>query len=1287
MDDTDGSVEVSPSHPIQNGSVPDAAQHRDAPIVTLHEEQDDMDTSSDPPGSITFGLSHGPPVAFGDLGAPPAPPPPAPTNSASTPAPGENLTRIDSHGSSIDSGRDTDVQLPGPPPPAGLPPHSAPGSPRGEDAIIEQEETSDDEDVLPPWRELKEDTSVPDEQEVREIEAMGEHSALDYEYWQQRTFQGLEDPEYTPGPTGRLDWMITNYNGTRENPNRELVMKSPVVNVGGFDWQIKFYPRGNDSDFLSIYVECLTVAKKEEKAESQAPDNGAEGNAETTPGSNRPQRPSATPAPREYQQAPLPLLTDGLAPKRPSVAAQVSVVLYNPSEPRTNYYRKCSHRFCPDSPDWGWTRFAGPHFEIHYRQRGQRQALLRNDTLAFSAHIRVINDPTDCLWEHHNRENRWDSFAMTGLQGLADSEYDPHGGSLISAISSWMLLKPFRQFLYELKLPDPVKEARKRPKPLLSALQRTLYRLRTDVQPGCGPVDLDDIADALEWYGTDSILSKLDVIEIWEILRAKIEFEVADMPSKDVFKELFGPERDRMTNVPTYRVPVKDCADVQTAVNKSVNLIQPNAPLPKILHLELERQEFNRETRSMRKLTDKVKIQEKITIGQKAYILYGFIVHKESLQSGSYYSVLRPRGPGSKWYAYYDGKEENRVVCLTKRQAIEEHEGGGSEKSAVAYILMYVRQDVVPKQFSKEEPEWEVPQWLRKNSRSSYEQATRDTTEEILDFKVIASGAFLNLEGPGIMDPSDPAWETSPHLSTVELPASASTRELRDVLAQKFQAKDPRQIKFWFLDHTNGTSHRPTMRSSGSIEDLRDSDRESTWTLATASANWPERRIWVHVVDFESLPELPKPVEAPVDEVSGNANNGNSAVDNDRDSPMSDADEGANPSDEQMDLIITEGLAAQAARQHPLNASTDLSSALAWQSQPSTTQNNDTEMANANDRIQAMPPPPPPPPPADLVTPPLQSVNDNVVVITNSSLTPFDFAIPPPISHTTTSAQDEVYFFLKTFDPASQTLRAQKMVVAKRNDRIDHSVLDALERPHDTAVDIYEEESPTMATKIQRHGGLTFSQAGIHSTAILIVQTPLTSEQCSELANNALFSDPADYVHYATATRFASPSPPLTGGYFTMDYFSSEHYMGTLVRGRPHGPGRRLYFDGGEYVGSFRLGQRHGNGRLTYPNGDVYEGEWVADMPEGRGSFIQAATGNSYLGGWKAGKKFGEGVTHWKNAQEIERLCRICWEEGADAAFYDCGHVVACLSCARRVDTCPVCRRRVLSAMKLFFGN
>ena len=95
------------------------------------------------------------------------------------------------------------------------------------------------------------------------------------EHWERKTFLPLDETEYVAGASGRIEWTINNYNGTKEKPNKELVMKSQIVNIGGYDWQIKFYPKGNDSDYLSIYVECLSVTTKEETKDAAPADEKA----------------------------------------------------------------------------------------------------------------------------------------------------------------------------------------------------------------------------------------------------------------------------------------------------------------------------------------------------------------------------------------------------------------------------------------------------------------------------------------------------------------------------------------------------------------------------------------------------------------------------------------------------------------------------------------------------------------------------------------------------------------------------------------------------------------------------------------------------------------------------------------------------------------------------------------------------------------------------------------------------------------------------------------------------
>jgi hypothetical protein len=277
---------------------------------------------------------------------------------------------------------------------------------------------------------------------------------------------------------------------------------------------------------------------------------------------------------------------------------------------------------------------------------------------------------------------------------------------------------------------------------------------------------------------------------------------------------------------------------------------------------------------------------------------------------------------------------------------------------------------------------------------------------------------------------------------------------------------------------------------------------------------------------------------------------------------------------------------------------------------------------------------------------------------------------PPP---------DMVYFFLKSFDAETQTLQSRGFHSALRSAKVDATILSALNLPSDHKIDLFLETHEGCRTIRSRR---SFQTNNLYDMTVLIASFPLTEEECNSLATRAAFSNLESFLEYRILAR---NFPDRLTGHFTYDYFSSEYYKGEKKNGRRHGHGTLIYHSGATYEGTFRLGLRHGHGLYTFENGDTYDGDWVNDQQHGVGTFVEAATGNTYVGGWKNDKKFGEGVTHWKNAQEPERLCRICYEENADAALYDCGHVVACLACARQVQNCPVCRKRVLSAMKLYY--
>jgi hypothetical protein len=239
-------------------------------------------------------------------------------------------------------------------PPAATAPHAQPEDHEGEDGSGGEEEDDDDEDddvdddegdQEPQfrWHQINEDRSLPCDDELKYIESKEEHSALDHEYWEKETFFELDDPELVPGESGRIEWTVEHFNGTKEKPNKELIMRSPIAHIGGYDWQIKFYPKGNRTDYLSVYLENVTMLKDDFKDRSEM---------------SSPALPVLAGSPKMLQ--------------RNSVAAQVSVVMYNPAEPRVHESKTDAHQYNKNSlaqmPAWSLLDFA---LSTHSLRRSQ----------------------------------------------------------------------------------------------------------------------------------------------------------------------------------------------------------------------------------------------------------------------------------------------------------------------------------------------------------------------------------------------------------------------------------------------------------------------------------------------------------------------------------------------------------------------------------------------------------------------------------------------------------------------------------------------------------------------------------------------------------------------------------------------------------------------------------------------------------------------------------------------------------------------------------------------------
>lgn len=55
-----------------------------------------------------------------------------------------------------------------------------------------------------------------------------------------------------------------------------------------------------------------------------------------------------------------------------------------------------------------------------------------------------------------------------------------------------------------------------------------------------------------------------------------------------------------------------------------------------------------------------------------------------------------------------------------------------------------------------------------------------------------------------------------------------------------------------------------------------------------------------------------------------------------------------------------------------------------------------------------------------------------------------------------------------------------------------------------------------------------------------------------------------------------------------------------------------------------------------------------------------------------------------EGAVQEEKLCRICMDEPIDCVLLECGHMITCTSCGKRMSECPICRQYVVRAVHVF---
>ncbi|KAL8846715.1 MAG: hypothetical protein Q9221_008219 [Calogaya cf. arnoldii] len=1180
----------------------------------------------------------------------------------------------------------------------------------GREADEDQEEDSSDEEERAYWADFAEDPSGPDEDELRVIEQEEEKDALDHDRWESITFEPLEDPEYIPGAHGRIQWTVSPVNGTPEKPNRAKIMRSPSVLIGELYWNIKYFPRGNDgTEQMSVYVECSSSPDGPESEDDS--DNESSCNEETGIHTNEEAPtdedvrqshagpPNVDVSPEADQQATkvIEAPMEGEATKNTTweAAAQISCIVYNPKEPRVNSFRKSCHRFTKDNPDWGWTRFHGPWETIHLRKRRQRQALLRNDTLAFTAYIRTVQDDTKSLWWHAPKKgNGWDSYDRIGVKSLATGS--SRDSAIIAAISCWLHLNPILKTIHNMRTPDAAADPNERKRPLFSALQEVVDVMsrpsaETDQQT------MMDFTSWLDWYITDIQMSRTDLlipITVWESVRRVLNHEASGTGSmtavSDFFQDILllkqpdawehdSPIRSAGVGQSLHGVKQSkpdEARSVQETIDLACSSVTPfrfwggfdgqaqkSDEHPAVLQVELHRQDYDKKARKWNKLTHHIKIDETIVYTAPKiaancnYTLFGFIVQAGALTSQDCYSVIRPSGPGTRWIKYSGNPSHRGASCLTTTQAVTAHEGKGKDTTgdlAVGHIVLYVRTDSLSSILSARSTH---PQPATPISKVASPQPEAGSQQD-MSLRIYNSTLFHSHVGRGLPDLWAPVHQQdhSPVID-IRLPKTAPISQEIERLDEGFlkhsndsEADQPYTCGLWYLK-----SDLSSVKGLPRMLPVAKND-----TLGKAVDRHDVCRIWLHLQES--------------DVVEGNPNTAQHEEPNETHEDEAEAQgDGVQPEDSVMtqdpptevsasnrELELDENVPttpANVAPQSSLPPSIPTDDA-----PPPIPQDDNATETDSGDAVMTQDPPVEVSTAGDLG--PEESTSNNPPDVRDPLGAPPSTVSddvpppPPPQDHTGHDHNSEDATMSEVQGPVVSADTETSLPAAPMKRLIYFFV---------KVFDLEKQELRGVGSK------LVPLDSDVHTEVGRI----LGSEDAMELylEKGRVMWEDDQHLQYNEPYR---PTHEVKSEYGT-EYHSVPRSNGLI-----HGCGTKIYGNGDAYVGNWVSNKKCGYGTMAYSSGDTYVGNWEHDEPDGEGKMVYGKTQNVYVGGWKKGRRHGKGTMNYEVADEELAMCKICYESEMDALFFDCGHVVACEECARQVDICPVCRKNVKAVCRIW---
>ncbi|KAJ9608957.1 hypothetical protein H2200_006728 [Cladophialophora chaetospira] len=1135
----------------------------------------------------------------------------------------------------------------------------------------------------------------------------------------------ISPPAYVDGTY----WQIKFYpRGNRASSYSAYIRcskKPPKKDREVLDSTFSFFEGPPDADFGNGAVPTHTMTTeptitKDDRPSSTSPDSSTASEKQDSPAIPEPTNSDEAETQKDEVQEP----TNTQEPEADwRVSAQLGVIMYNPAEPRTCSYTSSEHQFSRHTDDWGWSNVVGPWRDTHLRGHMQRAPLLQNDTIAIDAYIRIFDDSTKSLWwRSSDGEPHWDSKLLAGYfpMGTPPLYHSP----AVAGMTAWLLLAPFRKVLQSIDIGGWRKDSQTRPKPFIAQLQMILFLMRTLRKERETYVDLYPAIQALRDHGEEYT----DVKTFWEAFRRSIELELGgDVEALSGLSAIFDTSNGPLALPP---LPVENVLDIQQSLSRTMHEKGFSGPLSDFLPLQLARDKFDQKSREWKLLHDRVILNDELDLSeftsdaeQAKYTLFGFMVHAGARNSGKFYTILRPNGPNTMWLAFEDG-DGNQVFSYSKKN-LETFEGleGQALKDfnstrSTAYMAMYIKTSRLGDYLPGSLEPFKLQKWLAPYLESSYQEATDnfvedDTCEpsEEIQVEVYSDEGVIGREG--LLDMFN-IKQQSQHKGLfhfLKSPRNATFQDLRQQIAQKLGLEAPEAIRLFLMGY-GGVGNYATAQMSC----IRLKDRIGEGRLADQPLC-----LWMSLLkdkeDIELYGEPDKPdVEIVVERPQSRSGASVSEI------PDNGAEElTAAPDEEQASVqaaVVADLVRASDGEQQPSAVAVEIEdpdTPMQLEVNPTTAEENpSSEVPHghlidaaahenvvtvlANDDAQAT---------TVLATSGMSPAEEAVIAAviaedveamdvvmesgsdstdrsgSQSSESSSQSSSPPPEKEE--RPVDNVYGFIQVFDIEKQIFRVEGTFFAKADEKVRDFLQKRLGYDADKNFAVWRRQSTVDGTVVGTDE--TFRDPRFTNGADIVIYEPASENRIKELEKDGKFTSPHGLSKHLRAVDRRHPvQSKSTTEIIELADFGTDYYKGPLLRGRCHGTHcLSISSSGNTYEGPLVCDVKSGKGgKMTYCNGDTFEGEWYQDERHGQGTFVEARTGNKYVGGFENGKRWGMGTTYWQVADEQADLCQICYGSEIDALFFDCGHVCACVECAKQCELCPICRKPVKQVVKMF---